>query len=278
MDSNSAYEKAQNFAKSHYENFPVISFLIRKDLRKHISIIYWFARTADDFTDEGSLNEEERLKKLNNLEKNFNNLTRGNYNSEFEYALYLTITEKSLNPEHFKNLLSAFKQDVTKKQYKDFNELLDYCSRSANPVGRVILELYEIRDDDAVYYSDKICTALQITNFLQDVTIDFKKGRIYLPLDEMDHYGVSRIMFEEMKINLNLKQLIEFNVNRTQKLFDEGKNLINSLKGRLKYEIRWTILGGEAVLENIRKNDYNVFIRPSLSKTDFIKLFMNSLK
>lgn len=278
MDSESAYNNALAFAKSHYENFPVVSFLIRKDLRKHVAIIYWFARTADDFADEGNLTEEERLKKLSDFEIEFDNLSRGNFNSEFENALYLTITEKSLNPLNFKNLLSAFKQDVTKKRYNDYTELLDYCSRSANPVGRLILELHDIRYAEACYYSDKICTALQITNFLQDVPIDFEKGRIYLPADEMEHYGVSKIMFEERKINLNFKHMMEFNVNRTQNLFDEGKNLIKNLEGRLKYEIKWTILGGEAVLENIRKNDYNVFIRPSLSKIDFIKLFLNSLK
>ena len=144
MDSESAYNNALAFAKSHYENFPVVSFLIRKDLRKHVAIIYWFARTADDFADEGNLTEEERLKKLSDFEIEFDNLSRGNFNSEFENALYLTITEKSLNPLNFKNLLSAFKQDVTKKRYNDYTELLDYCSRSANPVGRLILELHDI--------------------------------------------------------------------------------------------------------------------------------------
>lgn len=278
MNPESAYKKALSFARSHYENFPVVSFLIRKDLRKHVAIIYWFARTADDIADEGNLPESDRLKRLDDFEKNFDNLLNGNYNSEYEYALQQTITGQSLSPVHFKNLLSAFKQDVIKKQYNNYDELLDYCSRSANPVGRLILELHNIRSVEADLLSDKICTALQITNFLQDVEIDFQKGRIYLSRNEMEHFGVSRFVFEERKINLNFKQLIEFNVDRTQKLFEEGKNLIKFLKGRLKYEIKWTILGGEAVLEKIRENDYNVFVRPSLNKMDFIKLFLKALK
>jgi len=117
---------------------------------------------------------------------------------------------------------------------------------------------------------------LQITNFLQDVEPDYRKGRIYLPGDEMQHYGVSDFMFEERKINANFKQLIEFNVRRTQSLFEEGKNLIKFLKGRLKYEIKWTILGGELVLKKIRENDYSVFIRPSLNKIDFLRLLIKA--
>lgn len=278
MNKDSAYKSALQFAKSHYENFPVVSFLILKELRKHVAIIYWFARTADDFADEGNLSAEERLKRLNEFEENFNNLMKGNYKSEYAYALHQTIIEKKLNPQHFTNLLQAFKQDVIKKRYNNFDELLDYCRNSANPVGRLILELHDIRNEKANGYSDKICTALQLTNFLQDIDLDLQKGRIYIPEDESHHYDVSKNMFEDRKINLNFKQLIEFNVNRTQNLFDEGKNLINFLPGRLKFEIKWTILGGEAILEKIRKNNYEVFRRPSLSKMDFVKLFFKSLK
>jgi squalene synthase HpnC len=275
-DNNRAYDLALTFARTHYENFPVVSFLIPKELRKHVAIIYWFARTADDIADEGTLPEEERLKRLNDFEEIFNNLRKGTCNTDYEYALYQTIKEKELNPEHFLALLKAFKQDVLKKRYNNYDELLDYCRNSANPVGRLILELHNIRDEEANIWSDKICTALQIANFLQDVGPDYEKGRIYLPEDELYRAGISKKMFEEREINLNFKRLIEFNVDRTQKLFDEGKNLIKFLHGRLKLEIKWTILGGEAILGKIRNNNYNVFIRPSLSKTDFIRLFIKS--
>ncbi len=272
MNIDSAYNSAIRFAKTHYENFPVISFLIPKRLRKHVAIIYWFARIADDIADEGNLSEEERLIQLNEFEKNFGNLITGEYKSDYEMALHQTIKKRELNPEHFINLLKAFKQDVMKKRYDSYDELLNYCSHSANPVGRLILELYGIRDEQANKYSDKICTALQITNFLQDVKIDYKKGRIYLPRDEMQSYKVSEIIFEESEINLNFKKLIVFNINRTQKLFDDGRNLLKFLSGRLKLEIKWTIYGGELILKKIRDNDNNVFVRPSLTKADVLKL------
>jgi squalene synthase HpnC len=276
MNIDSAYNSALKFVKAHYENFPVVSFLISKELRKHIAIIYWFARTADDMADEGNISEEKRLNDLNEFEKSFDNLLKRNFNSEYELALHQTIKERNLSPVYFRNLLKAFKQDVTKKSYSDFVELLEYCKNSANPVGRLILELNDIRSGEANNYSDKICTALQITNFLQDVKVDFEKGRIYLPEDEIQKFGVSRIVFEENKINLNFKELIKFNVDRTKILFDEGRNLLKFLNGRLKLEIKWTILGGEAVLQKIRENDYNVFIRPKLSKVDFLKLLIKS--
>ena len=275
---NSAYESALKFARTHYENFPVVSFLIPPELRKHVAIIYWFARTADDIADEGTLTEDERITKLNDFELRYNQLLRGKYNTKYEQALHKTIKEKSLNPRYFTDLLKAFRQDIIKKEYSNYDELLAYCSNSANPVGRLILELHSVRDEEADLYSDKICTALQITNFLQDVKIDFLKGRIYLPQDELEHFGIDRKLFEESKINLNFKQLIKFNVNKTQLMFEEGRNLLKFLSGRLKYEIKWTILGGEAILKKIRRNDYNVFVRPGLTKADFLNLLVRSLK
>jgi len=276
--NDSVYDNALKFAREHYENFPVVSFLIRRDLQKHVAIIYWFARTADDIADEGNLAAGDRMARLNGFESSFRRLLQGKYDSGYDEALHLTLEKKKLNPEHFINLLKAFKQDVIKKEYADYKQLLDYCKNSANPVGRLILELHSIREEGAFRYSDNICTALQITNFLQDVNIDFQKGRIYLPQNELAKFGISKIMFEEKEINLKFKQLIEFNINRTQLLFDEGRKLLKFLQGRLKYEIKWTILGGEAILQKIRNNDFNVFIRPELTKKDFIKLLIRSFK
>ena len=190
---NSAYSKSLRFAKSHYENFPVVSFLIPKNLKKHVAIIYWFARTADDYADEGNLSEGERLDKLNNFEYRLKQLLIGKAESDYEIALANTINEKNLTAENFYNLVTAFRQDVIKKRYENFDEVIDYCNHSANPVGRLILELFDVSSEEAIIYSDKICTALQLTNFLQDVSIDYKKGRIYLPQDEMDMLQLSLI-------------------------------------------------------------------------------------
>lgn len=272
------YKKALNIANQHYENFPVVSWLIPKGLREHIAIIYWFARTADDYADEGNLSLEQRLEKLNIFENSLKKLLNGKFDSPFEAALYNTITERNLTHQLFRDLLSAFKQDVVKKRYQNFNEVLDYCRRSANPIGRLILELFNIRNDMAFYYSDKICTALQLTNFYQDLRVDYERGRIYLSEDEMTQFNVAERDFNFSVCSSNLAALLEHNVNRTQDMFNDGKKLLTYLSGRLKLEIRCTIFGGEAILNKIRKSNYKVLSEPPrLTKKDFGVLFMKSL-
>jgi squalene synthase HpnC len=253
--------------------------LVWQNLTTKISrLFYWFARTADDLADEGSHSDEERLKELSDFEKSLENLLKGCCTSELESALAKTIKTKNLSPEHFYNLLKAFKQDVIKKRYSDFNDVLDYCKNSANPVGRLILELLNLKNEKAFYYSDKICTALQITNFIQDTSLDFEKGRIYYPRDEMQKFGVTEKMFELKENNLNFNYLVEFNIDRTQQMFNEGKNLLVYLKGRIKFEIMATINGGELILNKIKEQKFDVLnIRPVLNKIDYLKLFIKSV-
>lgn len=276
VEQYSTYQKALNLAKNHYENFPVASFLIKKELRKHVAIIYWFARTADDIADEGNADVEERLNQLNLLENRFLKSFSENFVDEFDEALFKTITERQLSKEHFLNLLKAFRQDLVKKRYENFDALMQYCSLSANPVGRLILELHNIRDTNAFLLSDKICTALQLTNFYQDTMIDYEKNRIYYPLDEMNQFNVTEKVFELKDFNVNLQALVKLNVDRAINLFNEGAALSNYLSGRLKYEIKWTIAGGKEILNKIRKNNYNIFIRPKISKKDFLILLIKS--
>jgi squalene synthase HpnC len=269
------YQNALSLAKTHYENFPVVSLIVPARLKKHIAIVYWFARTADDFSDERNLSDTERLEKLDNFETRLKSLITGKTENNLEAALCSTINSKNLNPDNFFNLLKAFKQDVVKNRYQNFNEVLAYCSNSANPVGRILLELFDIRNEKAIDFSDKICTALQITNFIQDTKIDYQKGRIYYPKDEMEQFQVEEKMFEMNRNNLNLKQLIEFSVNRVQGIFDEGKELLEFLSGRFKYEIAWTINGGEEILRKIRGADFDVLSkRQYLTKFDYMKLFL----
>jgi squalene synthase HpnC len=277
MDLDSAYNEALEFAKNHYENFPVVSFLIPKKIRKDVAIIYWFARTADDIADEGNNLPEEKLKKLDKFENRFTELINGNYANPLELALYTTIESRNLTAQHFYNLLKAFRQDITKSRFKNFAELLAYCKNSANPVGRLILELNNIRDKDAFEYSDKICTALQLTNFWQDTAIDYERGRIYFPQDQMEKFNVVEMMFELKENNLKLKELLKYNVDETRRLFKEGRKLFGYLKGRLKFEIKWTVLGGEGILTKIEANNYNVLQqRPVLKKRDFLILLLKS--
>ncbi|MHB8581432.1 MAG: squalene synthase HpnC [Ignavibacteriaceae bacterium] len=277
MDLNSAYSEAIKFARNHYENFPVISFLIPQNLRKHIAIIYWFARTADDIADEGNLSQDERIKRLNEFEIGLTETLNGNASNQFELALFSTIQKNNLSTIYFYNLLEAFRQDITTKRYENFPSLLEYCRLSANPVGRIILELFNIRDDNALKYSDSICTALQLTNFWQDTSIDFQKGRIYYPTKEMEKFGVTEKMFELKENNFNLKEMVKHNIERTSKLFDEGKNLLPFLNARLNYEIKWTIMGGEKILDKIRLLNYNVLnFRPKITKKDILSLLIKS--
>ncbi len=265
-------------AKDHYENFPVASFLLPKYYRKDVAIVYWFARTADDLADEGKLDSESRLIELEKFEREFEKSLKGKSKNLNFNQLADVVVKRNLTTQYFYDLLSAFKQDVEKKNYENFIELLDYCKRSANPVGRILLELFNIKEKEAIISSDKICTALQLTNFYQDTIIDIKKGRNYYPIDEMKMFNVTQNMFELEQNNPNIKELLKHNVQRTQTLFDEGKNLLKYLNGRFKFEIKWTIAGGEKILDKIRKNDYNVFLqRPKLSKIDFILLFVTNI-
>lgn len=267
-----------SLAKTHYENFPVASFLLPKSKRSDIALIYWFARTADDFADEGQFSASERISALNSIEKYFLDSLNGIYvNNEFK-GLSDVVVRNNLNPVDFINLISAFRQDVIKKRYENFDEILDYCKRSANPVGRIVLDIFNIRNADAYNYSDKICTALQLTNFYQDIEIDYNKGRIYFPFDEMKHFNVDENMFEMKENNPNFSALLKYSIDRTRVLFSEGKNLFPFLKGRLKTEIKWTVAGGEKILSKIEKNNYQIFgNRPKLNKTDIITILLKSI-
>lgn len=218
------------------------------------------------------------MKNLNGFENKLTNLLKGEFTDDFDIALNATITGKKLTPALFYDLLSAFKQDVTKKRYNNFEEMLNYSRRSANPVGRLILELFNIRDEKAFLYSDNICSALQFINFIQDTKIDFEKGRIYIPLDEMKMFNVSENLFESAGNNSNFTALIKYQVDRIEKMFFTGKNLLKYLNGRLKFEISWTLLGGLEILAKVKRIDYNVIAeRPMLNKKDFFFLLCKAM-
>lgn len=268
-----AYQEALNFTKSHYENFPVISFLLPKSIRKDVAIIYQFARQADDIADEGDITSEERLHQLAEYRKSLIQSLEGNPSNKFWTALEQTIKDKNLTSSNFLKLLSAFEQDVTKNRYNDFAELQNYCDNSANPVGRIILELHGIFDAEAIQYSDSVCTALQLTNFYQDVSIDIQKNRIYIPNNELHNFSLTENMFLLKDNNSNFIKLMRFQVERAEKLFNDGSNILIKLPWRLKRQIAWTIKGGEAILKKIRNNNFDVLnYRPTLSKKDFVKL------
>ncbi len=278
MNLEKAYLKAQEFTKAHYENFPVISFILPKNLRKHIAVVYQFARQADDIADEGTEPPERKLAELEEYRNKFKDCLEKKYADEFWFALSNTISTKNLTPENFLNLIKAFECDVTKNRFENFSEILDYCSLSANPVGRIILELHHISSPDALKFSDYICTALQLTNFYQDISIDTKNNRIYIPIDELKSFELSEDDFLNLRYDSMFKNLIEYQVKRTQEIFDKGKPLLQKLPGRLRRQIKWTILGGEAILKKITRIDYRVNdFRPKLNKIDYIILGLKAI-
>jgi len=216
------------------------------------------------------------MKELAEFEDSFRDALSGKYSSPEFAALHKTIRECSLSTDYFFDLLSAFTQDITKKSYKSYDEVLDYCRRSANPVGRLMLELFNVSDEKAFNYSDRICTALQLTNFLQDVTEDHKKGRIYIPESELKEYSVSESDFKNSMFTANFREVVKFNLERIRIMFYEGRELIPYLSGLFKLEILWTIGGGEKILNKIEKNNFNVLNkRPKVNKLDFIFIFFN---
>jgi len=262
----------------HYENFPVVSFLIPHNKKNVIRLIYWFARTADDFADEGNISPEQRMILLNEFENEF--LVSLKNQSKIIYLNLLSkeIKLNNLDSNLFLNLLSAFKQDIVKSRYNHFSEILDYCTRSANPIGRLLLQLFGYQSNKIFSLSDKICTSLQLINFIQDTKIDISRNRLYYPLDELVSYKVSESDLLNLKMNDDLKKLIKFNVDRAREIMNQGKELTKKLKGKFTVEIRWTILGGEEILKKIEKIDFNVVaIRPTISKLDYAKIFIRSL-
>jgi phytoene synthase len=255
--------------------------LAPKSKRKHIYSIYAFARTADDFADEGHENgpsESARLTALNDWERKLEASYRGEANHPVFIALAQTAIELALPVELFRDLLSAFKQDVLKHRYAHFNETLDYCQRSANPVGRLILRLFDHRDANLDQLSDSICTALQLTNFWQDVAIDIRKDRVYLPQDEMAHFGVTVHDLREGKFSEGYAALLRFQVERTKELFLHGRGLPSLVGGRLAFELRLTWLGGMRILQQIEEQGYNTLsARPKITAADKVRLLVRAM-
>lgn len=275
-------------ANSHYENFPVASVFLPQYLREPIGLIYSFARQADDFADEGDLSIEQRLALLNGFHHELDLLKAYiKPKSSFFSELGTMIKAKKLPFEPFYDLLHAFSQDVTKTRYVDYDDVLDYCRRSANPIGRLLLHLYGQSNPNNIQLSDNICTALQIINFLQDIAIDFKKNdgkqRIYLCQDEMVAFNITESQMRDFvegkqKIDENWHQFILFNLHRVNALLYSGKPLGRILTGRIGFEMRMIIAGGERIIAKINRVNGDIFnFRPTLNYVDWLIVFFKAL-
>lgn len=255
----------------HYENFPVASVLLPARLRHPVALIYRFARSADDFADEGDLPPEQRLALLDNYRQQLGRLEAGAAPEPTLFAeLGQVVRDYRLPMQPFHDLLDAFSQDVVKKRYADFAELMDYCRRSANPVGRLLLHLFGAASEPNLQRSDAICSSLQLINFWQDVAIDWRKQRVYLPQDELRRFGVAEQQISARDTSGGWSALMRFQVARARALLQSGAPLGRALQGRIGLEIRTIVQGGLRILEKIDKVEGDVYHhRPVLSAYDW---------
>jgi squalene synthase HpnC len=267
-------------AVDHYENFPVASILLPRRLVPAVEAIYAFARSADDLADEGDATPAERLAALDAYESALDTIAAGIPPTDPMFArLAAALAQHHLPLKPLRDLLSAFKQDVVTTRYADYGRLLDYCRRSADPVGRLMLGLYGVGDTTSLRESDAICTALQLINFWQDVAIDIAKGRIYLPQDDLARFGVGEDDILHGRTGPAWRALMRFEVERARALMLEGAPLARRLPGRIGLELRMVVQGGLRILEAIERVEYDVFRRrPRLRRLDWLIVAWRALR
>lgn len=300
-----SYAACEQVAREHYENFPVASRLMPKRLRPHVAAVYAFARTADDVADEPGREPAERLRLLEEWRQRLHDFqvpapgSRTPAPARFPTpdsrrdsvpdsrlpvpdlifpALHDTIARFDLPIGLFDDLLSAFRQDVSTTRYATWTELLDYCRRSANPVGRIVLRLSGHRDLTLDAQSDAVCTALQLTNFWQDLAVDWSRGRLYVPESEWSGAGASTGDLDRRAWTPEWQSALAGCARRTQGLFDVGRGVCDGVGGRLRYELRATWLGGTRILKRLEANDFDVFARrPRLGPGDAVVIAWRAL-
>lgn len=281
-DLDEAYATCEHVARAHYENFPVASMLLPRPLRRHVAAVYAFARAADDFADEGTLPAEKRYELLDGwaarLRAAEGSRVPGNgpgagepaQTPQIFLALGATIREKRLPLALFEDLLSAFRQDVGVSRYGTWDDVLDYSRRSANPVGRLVLRIAGYDDARLDSWADAVCTALQLTNFWQDVKPDFERGRVYLPQQQAAAYAADEADLSRGETSRQWRLVLAAAVARTRALYEAGRPLCDALNGRLRLELRATWLGGMRILNRIERANFDVLARrPTLGPLDF---------
>jgi squalene synthase HpnC len=269
VDLQEAYASCERLARAHYENFPVASALLPRAMRPHVAAVYAFARVADDFADEGVRPAEERIELLERWRERLRHAVDGDTSAlppaagepietaAIFRAVGATIRDRELATALFEDLLSAFEQDVRITRYATWHDVLDYCRRSANPVGRLVLGIAGYRDARLDAQSDAICSALQLTNFWQDLRIDYARGRIYLPAEELRAFGAREEDLGRARLSDECRRALAAAVDRTRTLFACGRPLCDAVEGRLRYELRATWLGGMRILQKLEAADFD---------------------
>ncbi|MBI3774430.1 MAG: squalene synthase HpnC [Gammaproteobacteria bacterium] len=279
LNLKAAYRHCVALAAAHYENFPVASRLLPRRLREPIAVIYAFARTADDYADEGDHAPAERLALLDQYRTQLDATLSGAAPADPVFiALRDVITRHALPPQLFRDLLHAFRSDVTTPRYANFDTLLDYCRHSANPVGRLLLHLYGAATPENLQRSDAVCSALQLINFYQDLAQDIdENNRIYIPLDELARFAVSEDDFRVHRDSERLRALLDYQIERARTMMLSGAPLGNVLRGRIGFELRLVIHGGLRVLDRLQQCRDTVFARPRLTRTDWLAIFWKAV-
>jgi len=259
-----AHRYCARLARSHYENFTVGSLLLPRDKRRHVYAIYGFCRFVDDLGDEAS---GDRLELLQCWEEELTLCYSGTPHHPIMLALQETIRASDIPQEPFLKLIEANRMDQRQRRYATYQELLHYCDHSANPVGRLVLYLFDYRDAERQRLSDYTCTALQLANFWQDVARDYRKGRVYIPQEDMERFGYTEEELGRGVVNASFRRLMAFQVDRAQELFRRGMPLIDMVRGVVKLDVALFSAGGLEVLNSIRRQEYDVLSRrPALSR------------
>lgn len=278
IDLKDAYAYCERIARTHYENFPVASLLLPREKRRHIYSIYAFARGADDFADEGNIPADERIGRIRRWQQLLDETYAGKPAHPVFTALSQTVHELDIPKEYFDLLLAAFRQDVIQRRYETFDDLIDYCKKSANPIGRLVLHVFGYKDENLYRYSDFLCTALQLANFWQDIEIDLAKNRIYVPLEDLDRFDYYEGELMAKRATPEYKRLMQLQIERTRALFRAGYRLTRLVGKDLRTELRLTWFGGMKILEKIEQLDYDVFGRhPRLHLWDIAGLILHAL-
>jgi hydroxysqualene synthase len=271
-----AYATCERVARQHYENFPVASWLLPAAMRPHVAAVYAFARMADDIADEDVASAEERHRKLDEWLEHLHRAAAGtsaNTGSREVDATFLALSHSvrtlDLPTSLLEDLVSAFRQDITVHRYATWGDLFDYCRRSANPVGRLVLRIAGRRDEPLDTASDHVCTALQLTNFWQDLAIDWRRGRLYLPETELRATGAAETDLDAGRLTAAWREALQRAVQVTRDRFIRGRFVCDAVNGRLRYELRATWLGGMRILERLERTNFDVLAqRPTISAGD----------
>jgi squalene synthase HpnC len=269
-DAKTASEYCRHLARTHYENFPVLTWFVPKPLRPHFANVYAYCRWSDDLADEIG-DAEQSLRLLDWWRGELLSCYNGTPRHPITVALKETINEFEIPPEPFLDLLSAFRRDQTQVCYKTFDDLLSYCRQSADPVGRLVLYLARRTEERFFRWSDSICTGLQLANFWQDVAVDWRKGRVYLPLEDLRRFGVSEDDLDGTKATDEFRELLRFEVERAEGYLKAGRPLPRFMPGRLKFVVALFAEGGLGILRKIRARGFDVLsARPKLSKSSYV--------